>query len=163
MEGYLLSRGRDHPAVALAPAVDRATPTLAPDGVRAIVGAGPRLYVFAGEELLDLQCLPGELALAWGSSARIWQPGLSSESDPGDHPLVRPLGDESVMDVFAREFDLSRPRVRREIKRIEGIRAFTELQLDKAIRELEDRQILARPPALPRAALSSAATRQSSG
>ncbi len=54
---------------------------------RAGVGVGPRIYPIADERLLEFQQLPQKLALASGSSARIWQPGLSRESDPDDHLL----------------------------------------------------------------------------
>jgi hypothetical protein len=139
MESYLLSRDRDQPVVALAPAVAPGAPTLAPDDARAIIGSA-RLYALADDDLLDLQGLPGDLALTRGCSARIWQPGLTADSDPDDHPVVRPLGTESPPEVLALQFDLSRPRVRKEIKRIEGIRAFTERQLDKAIEQMNGNQ-----------------------
>jgi hypothetical protein len=143
MERHLLTRERDQPAVALAPAVAEGPPTLAPGDARAIIGVGATLYVIAEDDLLDLQDLPSPLALARGFSARIWQPELTSDSDPDDHPLVRALGTESTLEVLALKFDLSRPRVRKEIKRIEGIRAFTERQLDKAIEQMNRK----RPPA----------------
>jgi hypothetical protein len=139
MEGYLLSLDRDQPVVAIGPAIAPGSPTLAPDDARSTLGSAPRLYVLADDDLLDLRGLPSELALTRGCSARIWQPGLTTDSDPDDHPLVRPLGTENVLEVLALQFDLSRPRVRREIKRIEGIRVFTELQLDNAIEQMDSK------------------------
>lgn len=139
MERYLLSGEREQAVVALAPVVTPAMRRLTTTEARAAVGVGPRLYLLAEERLLDLQQLPDALALAWGSCARIWQPGLSSESDPDDHPLVRPLEGENPQEVLARQFDLSRPFVRKEIKHIEGIRAYYEEQLDNAITQLRRR------------------------
>jgi hypothetical protein len=52
-----------------------------------------------------------------------------------------------VLERFARAFDLSRPRVRREIKLIESARASSEIELEhtrahliEAERQLQDRQ-----------------------
>lgn len=151
LEAYLLSSDRDQLAVALMPIESN---WLEPSDVRAIVGPAPRIYLVRGQFLLRLQRIPGALALQSGS-ARIWWPGLTSDSDPADHPIVLPLAGESqqaVLDEFTGALDLSRPTVRKEIKRLQGALSFHESQLDKAIQELTRR---ARGPEAARADRSS--------
>ena len=125
IERYILSPSRDQAVVALA--ADAASP-IQPNHTRAILGPGPRIYVITQETLLDMQSLSGLLAPQCGSSARIWQPGLSTDSDLEDHPLVRPLEGEDPVEVLAREFELSRPRVRREIRRLQAANEFLAAQ-----------------------------------
>jgi DNA-binding transcriptional ArsR family regulator len=106
--------------------------------IRAIVGPDTHVY-FVDEMLLGplREGLGRRLALTPGS-ARIWWPGLSTRSDPGDHPLVLALEGESRTDVLAelaRQFDLSRPHVRRELKLIEDARALAEHRLAETIEQ----------------------------
>lgn len=134
-EAHLLG-GRDRPAVALTPSVDPSVPVLAPEDVRAVVGPRCGIYVIDGEHLLRrLESILGtSLAVPLGA-ARIWWPGLTTRSDPADHPLVQPVEGESPGEVIAelaRQFDLSRPRVREQIKLIDDARAQLELELDRA-------------------------------
>jgi hypothetical protein len=135
MERNLMSRHREQPLIALA-----LSPGLPPIDVRAIVGPAPRIFVVNDCSLLQLQRLPGPLALR-GRCARIWWPGLTDESDPADHPIVVSLGsgeNHAELAEFARIFDLSRPCVREKMTRIEGARMLAENQLDNALRELND-------------------------
>jgi hypothetical protein len=135
MQAYLLSGEREQPVVALTWSVETDEPVLAPEEVRVIVGPGPRIYLIQQEYLLRrLQGLLGPLALSRGS-ARVWWPGLSVSSDAGEHPLVLELDGEPhrrLLGEFAREFDLSRPLVRREIKLIEATRRLAEHELAQA-------------------------------
>jgi hypothetical protein len=138
MERDVLSPIRDQPVIALVAGGDFDVPVLAPSEVRKIVGKGPRIYVIE-DSLLEHLRLPSSVALSRGSSARIWQPGITSESDPDDHPVVCPLEGETPQEAFARRFDLSRPRVRKELKRLEALLAFNEHQLENAIQALDKR------------------------
>jgi hypothetical protein len=130
LQGQLLSKDRRQPIVALARSLESNEPVLAASDVRAIVGAEPRLYFIGGDYLLRILqgALGRRLALQRGS-ARIWWPGVSKRSDPSDHPLVLELDGEpreQMLEELAREFDLSRPRVRRELNQIEDIRRMAE-------------------------------------
>jgi hypothetical protein len=117
MEGYLLSADRDRPVIALLQREEGGV--ILPGEAREIVGAGPRIYLIEHEALLGSQSLPGMLALPGGCCARIWQPGLSSSSSFADHPLVSAGSCELARSELARQFDLSRPIVRRRIKQLE--------------------------------------------
>jgi hypothetical protein len=160
MAAHLLSDERYQPVIALTESVD--APMLAYELVRAVVGAGPRIYLIDGGFLLAClaDLLGHELALS-ADSARIWWPGLAVGSDPGDHPLVVYLDgepDSSMLEEFARQFDLSRPLVRREIKLIEDARALAEHELAHAREENRNMKI-ERHDALSRAELAEARLR----
>lgn len=137
MRAYLLSADRVEPVVGLARCLDADEPVLAPERVRAVVGAGPRIYYVPGESLLRrLQGSLGQrLALVTGG-VRVWWPGLQARCDPGGHPLVLALDGEPQADVLAelaRRFDLSRPSVRGEIAVIEDARRLAERELSQAL------------------------------
>jgi hypothetical protein len=143
MAAYLLSNERYQPVVALTESVG--APMLAYDRVRAVVGAGPRIYLIEGEYLLDcLADLLGRGLALSADSARIWWPELTVGSDPGEHPLVLYLDhepDSSMLEEFTRQFDLSRPLVRQEIKLIEDARARAEHELAQAREENRNMKI----------------------
>jgi hypothetical protein len=112
---------------------DDGVPVLACADVRAVVGAGVRIYLLASDDLLcELRDELGpRLALDRGS-VRVWWPGAEARCDPADHPLVHALEDEpcaATLEEFALQFDLTRPRVRAQIKLIEDARAFVEHEL----------------------------------
>ncbi len=136
LQAQLLFAGRAHPVVALAIGEEVEDAALWHMEIRQIVG--PDTSIFFIEEYLLGQLRDGlgrKLALMPGS-ARIWWPELSTRSDPGDHPLVLALEGESRTDVlaeFARQFDLSRPHVRRELRLIEDARALAEHRLSETI------------------------------
>jgi hypothetical protein len=139
MKADLHSGQRRQPAVGLACLLEIEEPVLAPRQVRALVGGGPWIYYLPGEHLLRrLQGMLGQrLALSAGG-ARVWWPGLSVRSDPGEHPLVLALDGESRADTlaeFARQFDLNRPVVRAEIRLIEDARRLAEHELSQALEE----------------------------
>jgi hypothetical protein len=168
MQAHLLSREREHPAVALTRSLDMGEPVLAPGDVRSLVGAGPRIYYIPAEHLLDrlAQVLGPSLALP-PSAVRVWWPELSAGSDPCEHPLLLELDGEPepvLLAELAREFELSRPLVRREIKLIEQTRRLAEDELAKA-REQNRNMKIERHEALTRAeaaeASLEAAARQS--
>ncbi len=146
LKAYLLSPDRTHAVVALTRSLDTDGPALAPTDVRASAGPGIKIYYIPGEFLLRRLggVLGGKLALPRGA-VRVWWPGLSVRSDPADHPLVLALEGEDgreLLGEFARQFDLSRPHVRREIKLIEDARALSENELAQArerIRSTEKR------------------------
>jgi hypothetical protein len=113
-----------------------ATPVLPPDGIRSLVGPGVRIYFIPSEGLLrELEAVGGRgLALPLGA-ARIWWPGLTLRSDPGDHPLVLPLDVDTAEDAlaeFAHQFDLSRPHVRRELYVLREAMALAEHRAEQA-------------------------------
>jgi len=135
---------RDYPVVALAPSLTTEEPVIVPDAIREIVGPHARIYFIPGDYQLNrLQGVLGRKLAPARGAARIWWPGLSTCSDPEDHPLVQCLEGESesaALEEFARCFDLSRPRVRHEIKLIEDVRALAEHERDDAmarVREVE--------------------------
>jgi hypothetical protein len=146
MLSLLLSGRRKHPMIGLTRSLSTGEPVLVPSDVRGVVGPGPRIYYFPEEHLLrGLQKALGRaLALPVGA-ARVWWP-LSVDSDPGEHPLVLELDGEpernsSMLGEFARRFDLSRPRVREEIKLIEGVGRLAEAQLATAREQNRDMKI----------------------
>jgi len=139
MEAYLLSGDRGQPVVGLTCLPEINEPVLAPERVRAIVGAGPQIYYVPGDHLL--RCLHGvlgrRLALPAGG-VRVWWPGLTARSDPGEHPFVLALDSEPQGDLlaeFACQFELSRPFVRSEIKVIEDARRLAEHELSQALEQ----------------------------
>ena len=122
--------------VGVAWSLDGDGPVLAASRIRTIVDASARVYVVPNDALLGAlrKEVGSKLALAPGA-VRIWWPGVTRRSDPGDHPLLLPLAGESpqhMLAEFARQFRLSRPDVRREIKQIEDTRALAEHRLDEA-------------------------------
>jgi hypothetical protein len=154
MEADLRSGDRAQPVVGLACLEEIDEPVLAARQVRAIVGAGPRIYYVPGAyPLRRLQGMLGhQLALPPGG-ARIWWPGLSTCGDPAAHPLVLALDSESQADMlaeFARRFELSRPLVRGEIAQIEDARRLAEDELAQA-REQSNAFTIERELALTRA------------
>jgi hypothetical protein len=108
---------------------------LAPEGVRAVVGAAPQIYCLPGAYLLwRLERMLGRRLALQAAGLRIW-PGFSTRSAPGDHPCVLALDSESQADLlteFARHFDLSRPLVREELTVIEVARALGDSDLFQA-------------------------------
>jgi len=126
---------RCQPVIALASMGQAHMAVLPPRGVRAIIGSAPPIYVIRCAYLLGrlADALGGALALTAGA-ARIWWPGLSTASDPLDHPLVVQMESEradSLLEEFALQFDLSRPRVRVAIKALDDVRALIEQQLQR--------------------------------
>jgi hypothetical protein len=136
LEAYILGE-RQHPAIGLTPSPTTGTPAFAPSAIRKLVGPGARIYFIPGTFLLRrLEGVLGRQLAPAAGAARIWWPGLSTRSDPEDHPLVLRLedeSDESALEEFVRCFDLSRPRVRREIQLIEDARALAEHERDQAV------------------------------
>ena len=131
---HLLS-DRGQPVVALAAIEGAELAVLPPRSVRAIIGPDPPIYAILQEGLLRrlTDALGSALTLTAGA-ARIWWPGLASGSDPRDHPLVSPIEvvrAGGLLEEFARRFDLSRPRVREEIRRLDEARAAVEGQLQR--------------------------------
>jgi hypothetical protein len=78
---------------------------LPPRGVRALIHSDPRIYIIRNASLLRTlnSRLGASLALR-ACCARIWWPGLTSTSDPLDHPLIAQLAGEradSLLDELA--------------------------------------------------------------
>jgi hypothetical protein len=166
MAAYLLCEERHEPAVALTQSLSMDAPVLSHAHVRAIVGASPRIYLIQRDHLLrPLQRMLGRrLALAAGG-ARIWWPGLSVGSDPGAHPLVLYLAGEperDMLDEFTRQFHLSHPVVRREIKLLDELRALAERELAQA-REQNRSMKVERHEALARAEAAEHALKVATG
>jgi hypothetical protein len=124
---------REQPVAALTLDAD-GVPVLAFADVRAVVGAGVRIYLIAGEdELLDeLRATLGPALALDRGAARVWWPGAGPRCDPADHPLVLALEDEPsavTIEELALQVDLTRPRVRAHVRLIEDARAFVEHEL----------------------------------
>ena len=139
LQACVLYPDRTQPVVAIALCEDETDDVaLWHEEMRPIVGEHTQVYFIAAHLLGSLrEGLGRKLALLEGS-ARIWWPGLSARSDPGDHPLVLALEGEGRSDVlaeFARQFDLSRPHVRRELKLIEDARALAEHRLAEIVEQ----------------------------
>lgn len=124
---------RTRPIAGIAP--DGEEPSLTPAEVRSVVGPGIRIYLITdGELLCELGEMLGRMALERGE-VRIWWPRATMRSDPADHPSVAPLlGErrEDTLDELARQFELSRPRVRRQMTLIDDARALLEHELSRA-------------------------------
>jgi hypothetical protein len=120
MLAWIRAGERREPVIAVAAVDGTDHPVLSCAQVRSVVGEGPRVYAVSGEFLLDrLQAALGPLVARPADSVRVWWPGVGADSRAGDHPLVLALDSESsevFLEEFARGFDLSRPRVRAEIK-----------------------------------------------
>jgi hypothetical protein len=127
---------RRYPVVLLALAGDADEPVFPPGQLRRAAGLRVRIYLLQGQHPFQRPAVVANKHLAVPrGSARICWPQFSAGSDPDDHPLVHRLEGESDRDAleeFARQFDLSRPCVRREIKLIEGVRATSEHELAQA-------------------------------
>jgi hypothetical protein len=143
LEADLLG-ARHYPIVVLALAVEAAEPAFASRQLQTVADRRVRIYVLRGQHPLQRPAVL--VSQRWAvprGSARVCWPGFSVDSDPGDHPCVQRLDGESDRDAleeFARQFHLSRPCVRRELKLIEAIRARNEHELKGArarVRELE--------------------------
>lgn len=127
---------RDQPVIGLTLSADANRPVLACSDVRALVGPGVPIYLIRADDLLQsmLELLGSRLALGRGA-ARVWWPGAHPRCDPGDHPAVLALEGEPsrvTLEEFAQQLDLSRPRVRGQIRLIEDARAFLEHELSRA-------------------------------
>jgi hypothetical protein len=127
---------RDLPVIGLTLSADANRPVLACSDVRALVGPGVRIYVIRDDDLLQsmLELIGSRLALGRGA-ARVWWPGAHPRCDPGDHPAVLALEGEPsrvTLEEFAQQLDLSRPRVRGQIRLIEDARAFLEHELTRS-------------------------------
>ncbi|HEY4997174.1 MAG TPA: hypothetical protein VII03_04200, partial [Solirubrobacteraceae bacterium] len=108
-------------------------PVLRASDIRSVVGDQVRICLLADDELLLAlrEILGARLRLDAGT-LRIWWPGASIRCDPSDHPVVVGLEDEDYLDTleeFAHEYDLSRPRVRSQVRVIEDARAFLEHEI----------------------------------
>ena len=133
---------RRYPVVLFALAVGVNEPVIPPRQVRRAAGLRVRIYLLQGQHPFHRPAVVcnAHLAVPRGS-ARICWPRFNAGSDPADHPLVHRVEGESNRDAleeFARQFDLSRPRVRREIKLIEGIHATSEHELAQVRARLSD-------------------------
>jgi hypothetical protein len=150
---YLQSGEREHPVVAIAQSLEADRPVLDPADVRVIVGVGPRIYYLPDEEALEaLERMLGRVLALPAGGVRVWWPRLLVDS-PGEHPALLALDGEPqarVLAEFARGFDLSRPRVRGEIRLIEDLRRLAERELSLA-REENRNMKLERHDALTRA------------
>jgi hypothetical protein len=136
----LLFGERNMAVVVLTQSEETLQPVLPPQEVRTIVGPGAALYYVPGERLLRrLAKALGRPLAVYRGTARVFWPALRSDSDPGDHPLMVILDGEHEQDAlteFARQFDLSRPHVRREVRLIEDARSFLQEVVDVAGDEL---------------------------
>ncbi len=126
---------REQPVVGLTLDAD-GVPVLPYGGVRAVVGAGARIYLLGEDGLLHelREALGPRLALEPGA-VRVWWPGAEARCDPADHPCVPVLEGEpsaAALEELALRFDLTRPRVRAHVRLIEDARAFVEHELTLA-------------------------------
>jgi hypothetical protein len=145
MEAHLFSGDRRQPVVGLARSLDSAGSVLAADDVRAIVGPGPRIYYLSEENMCRrLRNVVGSALELAAGGARVWWPGLSRDSDGGEHPLVLGMDGEpeaNLLKEFERQFHMSHPVVRREVAVIDDLRRLAERELAQAREENRDMKI----------------------
>ncbi len=145
MEAHLFSRDRRQPVVGLARSLDSAGSVLTADDVRAIVGPGPRIYYLPEKDMRRrLRNVLGSALELPAGGVRVWWPRLSRDSEGGEHPLVLGLDGEpeaNLLAEFERQFHLSHPVVRREIRLIEELRRLAERELEQARAENRNMQI----------------------
>lgn len=127
---------RELPVLAVTHGADEEEPVLPYEEIRALVDPDARIYLVCGDDLLyEMREMLGvDMALERGM-IRIFWPGADNRSFAGDHPGVVALEGESqeaTLEEVALQYDLSRPRVRGEIKLIEDARAFLECELSRA-------------------------------
>lgn len=144
---------REIPLVGLTLRSEGYEPVLRASDIRGVVGPAARIFLITSDELLQrMRERLGSRMCLWRGAVRVWWPGAARGCDPSDHPLVMALDDEDYMPMleeFAREFDLSRPRVRARVRLIEDSHAFCAHELASAQRQshriherLRDSQIL---------------------
>lgn len=132
---------RERPLVGFAPDLDDDEDgrELTFGDIREAVGPGVCIYRISCDDLLhDLREMLGpELAIERGM-VRIWWPADGERLDAGDHPAVTVLDGEpraALIEELASQFDLSRPRVRAQIRLIENARTFLECELTRAVEQ----------------------------
>lgn len=134
---------REQPVVAITPDID-GQPVLACSDVRAVVGPSARIYLVCDSDLLrGLRELLGSRLTVGEGCVRTWWPGADARCDPADHPSVLALEGEPAevtLEEFAHQFDLTRPRVRAQIRLIEDACAFAEHELSLAYAHNHDVQ-----------------------
>jgi hypothetical protein len=141
MEAYLHCT-RTQPAIGLVCQRHTDELALALRSIRQVVGPRVRIYQISCDALVDrLQRTLG-LALAVGyGGARIWWPGLTVNSDPVDHPEVAlpqtATPQATFAEEFARQFDLSRPRVRAALRHVKQSLGLAEQELCRAPASLQ--------------------------
>jgi hypothetical protein len=126
---------RERPVVAITLDMDGG-PVLACSDIRAVVGPGVRIYLICDSDLLrGLRRLLGSKLAVEEGAVRTWWPGADARCNPADHPSVLALEGEPsrvTLEEFAHQFDLTRPRVRAQIRLIEDAHAFVEHELSRA-------------------------------
>jgi hypothetical protein len=136
---------RHWPCVVLSDRPDQDGPTLPLEELRSIVGPEAQIYLIAEHFLPRLRATLGRRLAVNHGMARIYWPGLASDSDEFDHPQVAVLDIEpleSTLAEFSSQFDFSRPHIRREIKRIEELRRMAEQKSAHLSRQLHSRQLV---------------------
>lgn len=132
----LFSAERTQVVVGLSMEPHGSAPVIEPREARAVVGTLARLCFIPSARLLSqLNEQIGQRLGLCDAAVRVWWPGLFPHSDPFDHPLVLagcPDDQPDAIAELALQFDLSRPRVRREIKLIADCLSFAELRLRQA-------------------------------
>jgi hypothetical protein len=85
----ILDTRRDYPIVCLTARAGEHHPALPASAIREIVGDGiPIHFIHTGPLTRYLsRLLPPRFDL-WGGAARVWWPGVSTHSDPLEHPLI---------------------------------------------------------------------------
>lgn len=131
--GHEILGERDRPIVGVTLRDGTHEPVLRASDIRTVVGDGVRIYLVADDRLLlGLREILGPRLRLDTGTLRIWWPGAAARCDPSDHPVVVGLDDEDYLDTleeFSHEFDLSRPRVRSQVRVIEDARAFLEHEM----------------------------------
>ncbi len=124
---------RDSPIVGVTLRDGTQEPVLRASDIRSVTGEGVRICLLADDALLlALREILGPRLRLDAGTLRIWWPEASVRCDPSDHPVVVGLEDEDYLDTleeFAHAFDLSRPRVRSQVRVIEDARAFLEHEM----------------------------------
>jgi hypothetical protein len=140
LEAALLDSHRSIPSVVLTQRLDGPAPVLPPEKVRAVIGPECRIYFVTSDRLLRrLRTRLGARLMVSRGAVRIFWPGLSVHSDSFAHPLMPVLDVEPLDGALAelrRQFDLTRPAVRQEIKLVEDARSVLEAEVTRLTGDL---------------------------
>ena len=141
MIAWILSVDRSEPVIVVSSVAGSDYPVLSCAQVRRVVGEAPRVYELSGEFLLGrLEGALGPRLALRQESARVWWPGLTTSSDPGDHPLLLAMdsgSSEEFLEQFARAFYLTRPLVKAEMNLVRDMAKVDDLELARARKRAE--------------------------
>jgi hypothetical protein len=132
-------RDRRSAVVALTAPGENEQPAFAPGAIWMALAEPVPIYILASPYICwrFADSIGATLAVD-GGSARVWWPGVTTESDPTAHPLVRYAPNEEPtarLERFVKEYELSRPTVRQYLRPIQRNLQTAEQTAAKYLRE----------------------------